>query len=426
SMAMAALQPSWPVSLRVLLLTTWSCRLFSWEGGGGGGGGGGGEGVGWAECASVPTSPSLSVPIQTREKVEQDTRLWALRLRKAHAIITPPGTPTPSPRQAGAPLPPCNATVGVGKNATYTSIQGAISQIPSSRGTRRWVICVTDGTYREKVKLRSSCTYVTLVGVSRDPTKVVVSWDDTAGSPSPTATGVGSTTSPSTLGTFDSYTFAAEASYFTAMYITFSNTAPRPNDGSEGGQAVAVRASANYMSFYHCSFLGFQDTLYAHQGTLYFRNCYIRGSVDFIFGNATAWFYDCSLYANVASKGYLTAQNRGSPTERSGFAFYKGSVRGTGVVYLGRAWGIASRVVFYEVFLDSIVAPEGWDSWGKSTDAIFYAEYNCMGPGSATAGRVNWSIKLTAEEARIFGSCDFIDAKKWQDQTGLPSSARAC
>lgn len=37
-------------------------------------------------------------------------------------------------------------------------------------------------------------------------------------------------------------------------------------------------------AFYNCTIDGGQDTLYDHKGLHYFKNCIIRGSVDFIFG----------------------------------------------------------------------------------------------------------------------------------------------
>ncbi|GBG59290.1 hypothetical protein CBR_g32303 [Chara braunii] len=374
------------------------------------------------ECV-VPSSSgaSLTATLEQRAAVAEQTQAWALGLSSKHSSLSP--DIDRSLERGTVTLPPCNATVtkaAVVGNGTYRTVQDAINNIPTSRGNRRWVICVRAGVYVEKVRLMSSNTYVTLVGASRDPKKVIISWNDTAGTADPTSTTGG------TLGTFRSYTFAAEASYFTAMYMTFRNTAPRPVDGSQNGQAVALRATGDYISFFRCDFWGYQDTLYAHQGIQFYKNCNVRGSVDFIFGNATAWFYKCYLFADVVTKGFLTAQSRGAVSQGTGFAFYGGSVKGTGVVYLGRAWGVASRVVFFKTFLDSIIAPAGWDDWGKPTDAIFYAEYKCSGPGSASSGRVNWSIQLSDAEARIFGSCDFISAKQWQGSSGLPSAGLPC
>lgn len=73
------------------------------------------------------------------------------------------------------------------------------------------------------------------------------------------------------------------------LFNNMQNTVPH-TIGSKGGQAVAVRISGTKAAFYNCSFYGDQDTLYDHKGLHYFNNCFIQGSVDFIFG------YGRSLY----------------------------------------------------------------------------------------------------------------------------------
>lgn len=68
------------------------------------------------------------------------------------------------------------------------------------------------------------------------------------------------------------------------------NTSPVPKPGASGKQAVALRVSADNAAFVGCRFLGAQDTLYDHSGRHYYKECYIEGSVDFIFGNALSLF----------------------------------------------------------------------------------------------------------------------------------------
>jgi pectin methylesterase-like acyl-CoA thioesterase len=68
------------------------------------------------------------------------------------------------------------------------------------------------------------------------------------------------------------------------------NTAPVPKPGALGKQGVALRISADNAAFVGCNFLGAQDTLYDHLGRHYYRDCYIEGSVDFIFGNALSFY----------------------------------------------------------------------------------------------------------------------------------------
>lgn len=67
-----------------------------------------------------------------------------------------------------------------------------------------------------------------------------------------------------------------------------------PKAGASGKQAVALRVSADNAAFVGCNFLGAQDTLYDHLGRHYYRDCYIEGSVDFIFGNALSLYEVCT------------------------------------------------------------------------------------------------------------------------------------
>ena len=62
-------------------------------------------------------------------------------------------------------------------------------------------------------------------------------------------------------------------------------------------------------------------------------------------------------------KGSITAQNRESANENSGFVFVKGKVYGVDEVYLGRAKGPYSRVLFAKTYLSHTIVPHGWTNW---------------------------------------------------------------
>ncbi|RHN57487.1 putative pectinesterase [Medicago truncatula] len=135
--------------------------------------------------------------------------------------------------------------------------------------------------------------------------------------------------------------------------------------GSDGA-AVAATISGDKSAIFNCGFLGYQDTLWDRTGRHYFKNCYIQGDVDFIFGEAQSFYEDCVINATQdISKfsGYITAQFRNSSNEPSGFVFRGGRIDGIGKVNLGRAWGPYSRVIFWETYLSSVVLPQGWDAW---------------------------------------------------------------
>lgn len=65
----------------------------------------------------------------------------------------------------------------------------------------------------------------------------------------------------------------------------------------------------------------------------------------------------------VEIHGSITAHNRQSANENSGFVFVKGKVYGIGGAYLGRAKGAYSRVVFAKTYLLKTIVARGWTNW---------------------------------------------------------------
>ncbi|KAG5014657.1 hypothetical protein AAZX31_08G032900 [Glycine max] len=280
----------------------------------------------------------------------------------------------------------------------FSSIQAAIDSLPFINVVRV-VIKVHAGVYTEKVNISPFKSFVTIQGEGAD--KTIVQWGDTAQS--------------QPLGTYGSATFAVNSPYFIAKNITFKNTAPIPAPGAVGKQGVALRISADTAVFLGCKFLGAQDTLYDHIGRHYYKDCYIEGSVDFIFGNALSLFEGCHVHAIAQLTGALTAQGRNSLLEDTGFSFVHCKVTGSGALYLGRAWGPFSRVVFAYTYMDNIIIPKGWYNWGDPNRemTVFYGQYKCTGPGASYAGRVSWSRELSDEEAKPFISLSYIDGSEW-------------
>ena len=89
------------------------------------------------------------------------------------------------------------------------------------------------------------------------------------------------------------------------------NTSPVPKPGATGKQAVALRVSADNAAFVGCKFLGAQDTLYDHSGRHYYKECYIEGSVDFIFGNALS-LYEVRTLSSTQSRGSISKTEHAS------------------------------------------------------------------------------------------------------------------
>ncbi|GBG84826.1 hypothetical protein CBR_g39202 [Chara braunii] len=313
----------------------------------------------------------------------------------------PPSSSSPPPSSSSSSTPGVDAVVAKDGSGQFTTVQAAVNNAP---GNKRYVVFVKRGTYVEKVLVDKA--YVTLRG--EGPYLTTLTYSDTNAA-------TGSTSASASV--------SVTGNFFSAEDIEFANGAPRPDTSSVTGQAVAIRITGDQAAFYNCRFIGYQDTLYSLQGRHYFKQCYIRGSVDFIFGDGTAMFLDSDLFADVIDKGgYLTAQNRGTAKSTTGFVFLRCKVNGNGLVYLGRPWGKAARTVFAYTYLSEVVQPAGWDTWGKTVPkkmTVFYGEYKNTGPGAEISRRVKWSRQLTAAQAKQFLTVDFIDGKSWIPKSGL-------
>ncbi|KAF7804952.1 putative pectinesterase 53 [Senna tora] len=286
--------------------------------------------------------------------------------------------------------------------ADFNTITQALDTIPP-RNTRRVVVSIGPGVYREKIVIPRNKAFITLEGDARDPP--TITGNDTA-----SVTGRDGTP----LGTFQSATVAVDANYFIALNIKFENRAAH-EVGKVGGQGVALRISGTKAAFYNCSFYGDQDTLYDHKGLHYFNNCFIQGSVDFIFGSGRSLYENCYLNSISKKVASITAQKRTNASLESGFSFKNSVITGSGQVYLGRAWGDYSRVVFSYTYMDKIVVPQGWSDWGdqKRDFRVYYAEYKCSGPGANFTARVPWAHILSDQEALPFIGTHYIEGDTW-------------
>ncbi|OQU90233.1 hypothetical protein SORBI_3002G370300 [Sorghum bicolor] len=297
-------------------------------------------------------------------------------------------------------------TIVVSQDGTGHSrtVQGAVDMVPA--GNRRRVkILVRPGVYREKVTVPITKPFVSLIGMGSGRT--VITWNARASDIDHR--------SGHQVGTFYSASVAVEADYFCASHITFENSAPAAPPGAVGQQAVALRLSGDKTMLYRCRILGTQDTLFDNIGRHFLYNCEIQGSIDFIFGNARSLYQGCTLHAVATSYGAIAASQRSSPAEDSGFSFVGCRLTGSGMLYLGRAWGRYARVVYSYCDLSGIVVPQGWSDWGdrSRTKTVLFGEYNCKGPGASTRQRVPWSRSLTYDEARPFLGRSFINGEQW-------------
>lgn len=249
------------------------------------------------------------------------------------------------------------------------------------------VIYVKCGTYKEKLIIPQWLTNIEILGEDRD--KTIITYDDHANVKLPGTT--------RGMGTFRTYTVRVEGNSITFRNITIENNSARL------GQAVALHTEGDKLIFVNCRFLGHQDTVYTGTaGTrLYFKDCYIEGTTDFIFGPSTAWLENCTIHSKANS--YITAAS--TPKDCAyGYVFNNCKLTAApnvNKVYLGRPWRDYGYTLFMNCDLGKHIRPEGWHHWQKEREQTArYMEYNNRGEGSATSNRVAWSKQLTKKEAQ--------------------------
>lgn len=271
----------------------------------------------------------------------------------------------------------------------FTTIQEAINTVPDFRKNRT-VIFIKAGVYKEKLTLPASKTNVTFIG--EDVEKTIITFDDFASKKNRFGEEMGTTGSSS---------FFIFGDGFNAENITFENSS------GPVGQAVAVRIDGDMVAFKNCRFLGFQDTLYPHgeNSRQYYKNCYIEGTVDFIFGWSTAVFDSCTIFCK--DQGYITAPSTNENTE-FGFVFLNCKITGDAPAnsfYLGRPWRPYGKSAFINCEMGKHIKPEGWHNWNKpdAEKTAFFAEYKNTGPG-AKGNRVNWIHQLSDSESKNYST----------------------
>lgn len=271
-------------------------------------------------------------------------------------------------------------TVAQDGSGDFTTVQEAINAVPDFRKANRTTILIRKGNYKEKVIIPECKINLSLIGEDG----AVITYDDYASKLNRFGE------EKSTSGSASCYIYAPD---FIAENLTFENSA------GPVGQAVACFVSGDRAIFRKCHFLGNQDTLYTYgyPTRQYYEDCYIEGTVDFIFGKATAVFNRCDIHSR--GKGYVTAP--ATPQDsRYGYVFHDcrlTAAEGVENVSLSRPWRPYAQAVFINCELGKHISPAGWDNWGKASNeqTVNYAEYNSKGPGANPTARAPYSRQLT-------------------------------
>ena len=271
----------------------------------------------------------------------------------------------------------------------YRTVQAALNAVPEGND-KPVTIFVRNGRYREVVIVDATKNFIRLVG--EDKNKTILTFDNHAGTRLPNG---------DTLNTWTCASFFIYGNDFAAENITFEN-----NAGFTAGQAVALRIEGNRASFRNCRMVGNQDVLFLSGSGVkhYFRDCYIEGTTDFIFGAATAVFKNCHIHSRKNSHVTAASTNSIIPF---GFVFFDCKLTADSnitKVSLGRPWSPTASVTYIRCWMGQHIVPEGWNNWKNPANEATarYAEYKSSGPGGQSDQRASWSKQLTDEEMKKY------------------------
>lgn len=293
----------------------------------------------------------------------------------------------------------------------YQSIQEAINAAPDGRVTP-YKIFIKSGTYTGQLIIPPSKTFIELIGEDV-ATTIIAYGDGKAGTPA----------------------VIVNADDGMMMNLTLENTQGRIADGP---QSLAIRTNADRLVFFNCRFVSGQDTVLTSKGGSrnYFKDCYIDGNTDFIYGAAIAVFDNCIIYCrdriDALKSSYLTAAS--TPAGQTYGQVYRNCIipsnHGITSYTLGRPWQndqrtlpagrkpVENKVVFLNTRMGNAILPVGWSVWNEKTltNLITNAEYKTQkfdGSPVDVNKRIAWSKQLTDAEAKpyydnalVFGNWD--------------------
>ena len=309
-------------------------------------------------------------------------------------------------------------------SGNFKTVQAAIDAAPDGLN-KPFKIFIKSGKYFGQIIIPAEKTFIELIG--EDVANTIICYGD----------GKGGTSA-----------FTINANNCMLMNLTLQNTQGAVADGP---QSLAVRTNAGFIVFYNCRFISGQDTvMLAKAGRLvYFKDCYIDGNTDFIYGASVGVFDDCVIYCrdrvDFGKGGYLTAAS--TPAGQPYGLVFRNCIipnnHGITTYTLGRPWqndaGTATagrtraenKTVFLNTKMGEAISPQGWSVWneGTLTDVITYAEYNTLtmeGLPADVSKRVPWAKQLSPKDAapyfdnsNMFGSWN--PYRVWSDLSKIRS-----
>ncbi|MES2647036.1 MAG: pectinesterase family protein [Bacteroidota bacterium] len=295
-------------------------------------------------------------------------------------------------------------TVAADGSGDFLTIQAAILAAPGNPAIP-YKVFIKNGIYKEKVTINR--TFVTLIGES--VANVVIRWDNYY-------------LKVPNLQPKSTATVTINANDVVMINITVENRSANTMDGP---QALALNVNRDRCAFKNCRFIGGQDTIANDRNGArqYFKDCYIDGNTDFIYGSSTALFDNCILFPrdriDGGSGGYVTAAS--TPINQAhGYVFRNCIIpnnNGVTKYTLARPWGndgstadidkAHNQTVFLNTTMGQSIKPEGWSVWNSGTNTSFinYAEYKSVsfdGAAIDISSRVAWSKQLSDAEAALY------------------------
>ncbi|KAG5632902.1 hypothetical protein H5410_004619 [Solanum commersonii] len=306
-----------------------------------------------------------------------------------------------------------NVVVALDGSGQFKTIKEALKGVPP-KNIQPYVILIKAGEYKEIVDVPRGVTNVVFIGEGPTKTKITGNKNYADGT-----------------ATFHTATVAVNGDGFVARDIGFENTA-----GAMKHQAVALRVSADKAVFYNCNIDGYQDTLYTHSYRQFYKDCSISGTIDFIFGDASAVFQNCKMIVRKPGNNQacmVTAQGRKDHRGVGAIVLRNCEIRAEPAftstqppikAYLGRPWKEYSRTIIMQTQIDAFIDPEGWAPWNGNfgLNTLYYAEYQNRGPGANTDKRVKWAgykRNISPQEAEKYAPNIFIDQDSWIKKTGI-------
>ncbi|MGM9809256.1 MAG: pectinesterase family protein [Paludibacteraceae bacterium] len=186
---------------------------------------------------------------------------------------------------------------------------------------------------------------------------------------------------------------------------------------ADNGRAVCLQDKGTHTACYSVRMLSYQDTYYSNKPgqQCWFEDCEIHGTVDFICGSGSVYFYNTLLYCEKrASSGggsdCITANNSQTAQGDKGYVFDRCTIQSEcPVVSLSRSWNDQPQVAYLLTTLDMSKGEfslsdgskiQRWTIDGMNNCVPYdFSEYNTMD----TEGKV---ISPASNKVQFFGKAE--------------------